>query len=712
MARRRAATDFNGVIDFELATIETYQAGLARVAATLDGKVRDLAAQFTLRDGAFVGDALSLGRLEDLRRQLDQALTESGFPQIAARYLDAYPALQQHVSEAWDGAGIPAAFSSVDTEAFRAIAGAHYQSFANIGEAGMETVKTALMQAVTGQQEFRLFAARLRDVLAVSDLRDRAGSGMFRHAATLARTAISEVHAVMDQRLGDEAGIQRWKYYGPLVVNSRPFCRRLIAQARDGKLWTRDEIAKLDNGQTGPGTAFIARGGFNCNHHWLPIVEQGSDEAVTPTPDEEAGVRLSPEQILATRGPLAFAELGDVPGITLHDDSPGEADLARRLSDMFAAAKNPELSAADRMRSLEMLAEAVHPESGNPALKAVGSDDAARPFFVEAARMGSERANERLWREYGESEQWHPSSVLWDHKKALARASEEMAAAGIDLEPMRELAALDTDALAARLGISTEITEAEVADFARERSYSETDARRVLGIYKANDVKRARRELLGGMMDEVDHAMRLGRLEVPAGVEATATDDAEKIRKGFSAKARTASGRRSERLVKSQIEAIDRTMDRLHPRLLKPEHESISLTYRRGVRAYASKERNVIMLDPREDGRATAAHEFGHHVEFRNRHLLERSKSWRDSRLSGRPLRRLRDLTGNRGYAAREVAVDGGFASPYIGKVYDSDATEVVSMAMQMFEDEELFGSALSDDPEFIRLAWSIARGY
>jgi hypothetical protein len=56
-----------------------------------------------------------------------------------------------------------------------------------------------------------------------------------------------------------------------VIRDSREFCRNNV-----GKTFTEEEInSKWQGSWAGkaPGDPFIVRGGYNCRHHWLPIVE-------------------------------------------------------------------------------------------------------------------------------------------------------------------------------------------------------------------------------------------------------------------------------------------------------------------------------------------------------------------------------------------------------------------------------------------------------
>lgn len=104
--------------------------------------------------------------------------------------------------------------------------------------------------------------------------RDRSAARRIIHdeTLTLARTA----HEIKARQLG----LDHYRYSGPDDAVTRPFCRRLV-----GRVLSRDEIDRLDNGQTGQGSVIVTCGGYNCRHRWA---------AVSPdyySPDEWASLR-------------------------------------------------------------------------------------------------------------------------------------------------------------------------------------------------------------------------------------------------------------------------------------------------------------------------------------------------------------------------------------------------------------------------------------
>jgi len=74
-------------------------------------------------------------------------------------------------------------------------------------------------------------------------------------------------------------------------------------------------------------------------------------------------------------------------------------------------------------------------------------------------------------------------------------------------------------------------------------------------------------------------------------------------------------------------------------------------------------------------------HEFGHHLEFSNPVYRDAAIEWRRSRASGGKLIQLSENDPN------EVALPGRYVDKYVGKIYETGDTEVISVGLQHFYD-------------------------
>lgn len=99
---------------------------------------------------------------------------------------------------------------------------------------------------------------------------DRLGNNLRRYASTYAVDSLNQFSSTLTITTANEQGIDRFEYYGDLILDSRDFCRQHV-----DKVYDRDEIKKIWEGEwagKAPGDPFVVRGGYNCRHQWLPIV--------------------------------------------------------------------------------------------------------------------------------------------------------------------------------------------------------------------------------------------------------------------------------------------------------------------------------------------------------------------------------------------------------------------------------------------------------
>jgi len=101
---------------------------------------------------------------------------------------------------------------------------------------------------------------------------DRLGNNLRRYATTYATDSINQFSASLTINIANEAGVEEFRYRGNVIRDTRDFCETHV-----NKTYTRDEIAEIWQGSwagKSPGDPFIVRGGYNCRHRWIPIVEE------------------------------------------------------------------------------------------------------------------------------------------------------------------------------------------------------------------------------------------------------------------------------------------------------------------------------------------------------------------------------------------------------------------------------------------------------
>ncbi|MEP2447366.1 MAG: hypothetical protein ABJI69_09070 [Balneola sp.] len=91
--------------------------------------------------------------------------------------------------------------------------------------------------------------------------------GLTVHAFTEARLALQQFNNLYSFSVSDQAGIDKFEYYGPNDAKVRPFCAGLV-----GLWFTKDQLTQMVNGLGYP--VLIYCGGPNCRHEHLPVPVQ------------------------------------------------------------------------------------------------------------------------------------------------------------------------------------------------------------------------------------------------------------------------------------------------------------------------------------------------------------------------------------------------------------------------------------------------------
>jgi hypothetical protein len=126
------------------------------------------------------------------------------------------------------------------------------------------------------------------------------------------------------------------------------------------------------------------------------------------------------------------------------------------------------------------------------------------------------------------------------------------------------------------------------------------------------------------------------------------------------------------------------------------------------TRSYYSAYDKTIYISTKGRPVEVVLHEMGHWIERRNIDILEKTVEFLDRRTAGNPLTQLA------GHASGEMARDGGFISPYMGKDYPSStgetkATEILSMGLEYFYSDPV--KLATQDPEYFDFIFDLLRG-
>lgn len=165
-------------------------------------------------------------------------------------------ALEQQLQKAMDQivetrSGVVKELSDAEIERVKAAAMVSFPALKN-------AVKNELVPTVQ-----RVIAAGLGPTALRHLLKEKS----YERPKTLATTALAQFNNQLTLAGAEASGTTAFVYFGPISAGTRPFCR-----AHAGKVFTLEEIQKMDNGQGISVRSSL--GGYNCRHYWVATDEQ------------------------------------------------------------------------------------------------------------------------------------------------------------------------------------------------------------------------------------------------------------------------------------------------------------------------------------------------------------------------------------------------------------------------------------------------------
>ena len=183
-----------------------------------------------------------------------------------------YDRIVQSFMEEFGELDIPDNFKTLTQVDLDTITQLKFQSFSGYEEIAnrylTEISNNVYQNAIAGKP----FNEMVKDIsgLVTGDV-DRRGRSMAGYASQIAHDSVMQFDGQFTVYKAKEAGVNKFKYTGTLVRDSRKHCRDHI-----GKTYTEEELRRIWQGSwagKAEGDPFIVRGGYRCRHTWLPVVE-------------------------------------------------------------------------------------------------------------------------------------------------------------------------------------------------------------------------------------------------------------------------------------------------------------------------------------------------------------------------------------------------------------------------------------------------------
>ena len=251
--------DLNSVIDI-------HEARITKAIKALDIRIRELTSNLGVERGRLVSDQISIARAIAMRQEI---LSEfSGFKNTIKEATDVFTMASEDAVKALVAAGVSEAVVAADLDLVRAFQNDTYAELSMLGNQYASKIGNLVYTHV-------IAGGKRKDLISsVSQLlvghKGKTGRPLLYLARTIVSTRTMEVYSTVLLRKAKALNIDKFRYDGSLIKDSRPWCVSHV-----NKVFTYAEIQTwADSKWAGKkeGDPFITRGGWNCRHQFVPVL--------------------------------------------------------------------------------------------------------------------------------------------------------------------------------------------------------------------------------------------------------------------------------------------------------------------------------------------------------------------------------------------------------------------------------------------------------
>ena len=210
-----------------------------------------------------------------IRRQVRGVLRESGFDVLVEGSTGgALDRMADRVLTQRRLAQQSAALVGPATVRLQAFKDFHLDDLLEEGAQVTHQLRQAVTRTVLGSRTPRRALSELERVV------DRSAA----RVGTLYDTSISIYGREVEMVLATSGPETPFAYFGPVDDRTRSFCLQRV-----GKVYTRQQIDRMDNGQLG--NVFLSGGGYNCRHTWTEVSQASALAETGEAPEVRQDVR-------------------------------------------------------------------------------------------------------------------------------------------------------------------------------------------------------------------------------------------------------------------------------------------------------------------------------------------------------------------------------------------------------------------------------------
>jgi len=245
----------------------------AQIKRTLEDLEARIVSQIsTVTEGA---DAVSTKIAIDLRTDLKRFIDET-YRTTADSMVRDYDQIVQEFMKEFGELNIPDNFKTLtqaDALTITQLKFQSFQGFEDIASRYLNEISTQVYQNAIAGKPFNEMVKDLRGLI-TGDV-DRRGRPMSTYASQIAHDSVMQFDGQFTVYKSKEAGLDKFKYTGTLVTDSRPHCVTHL-----NKVYTEEQIRSIWQGSwagKSEGDPFTVRGGYRCRHTWLPVADEFFD---------------------------------------------------------------------------------------------------------------------------------------------------------------------------------------------------------------------------------------------------------------------------------------------------------------------------------------------------------------------------------------------------------------------------------------------------
>ena len=253
-------------IDFTEQLADQHEAQIKRTLADLEARiVSDISKAVSKED--IITTQIAIQLRPNIRRFIEETYSTVAdsnvrdYDQIVTSFMDEFGELN-----------IPDNFKTLTQVDLDTITQLKFQSFSGYEEIAnryLTEINANVYQNAIAGKPFEEMVKDIRGLITGDE--DRRGRSMSGYASQIAHDSVMQFDGQFTVYKAKEAGLNKYKYTGTLVRDSRDHCRRHV-----GKTYTEEEIRRIWQGSwagKSEGDPFIVRGGYRCRHTWLPVVD-------------------------------------------------------------------------------------------------------------------------------------------------------------------------------------------------------------------------------------------------------------------------------------------------------------------------------------------------------------------------------------------------------------------------------------------------------